>query len=365
MIMDLQINKNIALVELGGSHTECMHLQIKALKESGYNVFIICNSSLFDDFPDKHLFDGYQLHQIEHSIKSQIKCILKTRQFFKRNRITSAVFNTSEINIVRNLLLFPLPAVTNYVGIVHNGKYLESSTSCKIVSRRVRKYFVLSRTIRDCLNIKLNVKVDAFYPIYFPEYPKADLPDKKSGELWITVPGSISPDRKELDSLLTSIENTALDKSVHLILLGKIHGDKYPELAGRISSLSKSNNIVMFDSRVPDDIFSSYMNLSDIVMPLIHADTYGNCRISGSYNLAYGYKIPLYMEQKLSHFPDFKNIALFYDQSQNIAAQINTLAGNREELSKCRENLLSHPIYNTAAQCKHYIDLITYHENRI
>ncbi|MDR1198975.1 MAG: hypothetical protein LBK94_08220, partial [Prevotellaceae bacterium] len=280
--MNTQINKNIALVELGGSHTECMHLQIKALKESGYKVFIVCNSSLFDDFPDKQLFDGYQLHQIEHSVKSKIRCILRTRKFFKRNSISSVVFNTSEINIVRNLLLLPLPAVTNYVGIVHNGKYLESSTSCKMVSRRVKKYFVLSTTVRDCLNIKLNVKVDAFYPVYFPEYRKADLPDKHSGDIWITVPGIISPERKDLDSLLTSIENTELDKSVHLILLGKIHGDKYPELAGRISSLSKSNNIVMFDSRVPNDIFSSYMNLSDIVMPLLSMETYGKYRISGS-----------------------------------------------------------------------------------
>jgi hypothetical protein len=102
------------------------------------------------------------------------------------------------------------------------------------------------------------------------------------------------------------------------------------------------------------------MNLSDIVMPLLSMETYGKYRISGSCNLAYGYKIPLYMEQKLRHVPDFENIALFYDSSHNIAAQINTLAGNRELINKCRENLLSHPIYNTAVQCKNYIDLITY-----
>jgi predicted CoA-binding protein len=67
-----QNNKNIALVELGGSHTECMHLQIKALKESGYKVFLICNSILFDDFPDKTVFNAYQLHKIDHSLKSLI-----------------------------------------------------------------------------------------------------------------------------------------------------------------------------------------------------------------------------------------------------------------------------------------------------
>jgi hypothetical protein len=358
--MNSQINKNIALVELGGSHAECMHSQIKALKDAGYNVFLICNSSIFDNFPDKQVFEAYQLHQIGHSLKSKIECVLKVRKFLKRYNITSVVFNTTEIGIISKLTVFPLPAVINYVGIVHNGKYLESSTSCKQVSRRVKKYFVLSRMIKDSLNIKLNIKVNAFYPIYYPEYPKVNL-HKKTGEIWIAVPGSMAPVRKDLDSLLTSIENITLNKSVHIILLGTIPPEEYPDFTKRILHLSKSNNIVMFDSHIPNDIFSSYLNLSDIIMPLIHIDKpniYGKYRISGSYNLAYGYKTPLYIEQGLSHFSDFKDISLFYDKSQNIAAQINVLVENMELINKCKENLLSHSIFNTAEQCKNYIDFI-------
>jgi hypothetical protein len=206
----------------------------------------------------------------------------------------------------------------------------------------------------------MNIKVDAFYPIYYPDYPKAGLPCAKNDEIWISVPGGMSPDRKDLDLLLRSIENTALNKSVRIILLGSV----YHEFAERIDYLSKSNNIVMFDSRVPNDVFSSYMNLSDVIMPLIHIEnctgTYGRYRISGSYNLAYGYKIPLYIEQQMYQLPDFDNISLFYDKSRNMAAQINTLAENREKIRQCKANLLSHAVYNTTVQCKRYMDLITY-----
>jgi hypothetical protein len=354
-----QSNKNIALVELGGSHTECMHLQIEALKKSGYNVFLICNSFLFDDFPDKTEFDGYQLHQISHSIISQIKNILKVKKFLKKNNINAVVFNTAEINIIRNLLVFSPFSTINYIGIVHNGRYLERSTSCKIISKKVKKFFVLSNIIKDNLNLKLKVKVSVFYPIYYPKYQEVNIPVKKNGEIWITIPGNMSPSGKDLDSLLTSIENNTLNKSIHIILLGSIPVEILPEFVSRILNLSKLNNIMMFNSRIQNDVFYTYMKHADLVMPLLHAEHYGSFRISGSYNLAYGYQVPLYLEQELKNCSTFKNVALFYDKSQNIVEQMNTLIENMDEIKRCKENLLTHSTYNIETQCKQYIDLIT------
>jgi hypothetical protein len=356
--MDTQMNKNIALVELGGSHAECMHLQIKALKDAGYNVFLICNSSLFDNFPDKTVFTAWQLHQTGHSIASQIKNIRKVKKFLKKNKIDTVVFNTTEINIIRNLLIFPLFS-KNYVGIVHNGRYLEKSSSYKIVSKKVKKFFVLSAVIKDNLKLKHQVKIGVLYPVYYPEYRKVNMPAKKNEEIWITVPGAMSPNRKNLDLLLTSIENTALNKSIHIILLGAMPEELFPELVARISYLSKSNNITTFNAHVPNDVFHAYMKYADMIMPIINTENYGTHRISGSYNLAYGYKIPLYVDCEMKDYPDFKDIAVFYDKSQNIAAQINALTENRDKITKCRENLLTHPIYSIETQCRQYINLIT------
>jgi hypothetical protein len=356
--MNTQINKNIALVELGGSHTECMHLQIKALKEAGYNVFLICNSFLFDEFPDKTVFTACQLHQINHAVTSQIKNMWKVKTFLKKNKIDTVVFNTTEINIIRNLLVLPLFS-KNYIGIVHNGRYLEESTSYKIVSRKIKKFFVLSKTIKDNLKLKPEIKTGVFYPVYYPEYREVNIPAKKNNEIWVTIPGAMSPDKKDLDLLLASIENNPLNKSIHIILLGAISRELFPVLVSRISNLSKSTPITMFNSRIPNDVFHTCMKQSDLIMPLINPGYYSTYRISGSYNLAYGYKVPFYVDNEMKNCADFKDIALFYDKSQNIAKQMNTLTENREEIKKCKENLLAHPVYNIKTQCSQYINLIT------
>lgn len=358
--MTEKCNKNIALVELGGSHTECMHLQIKALKNKGYNVFLICNTFLLNDFPEKDFLAGYQLHDMNSSIKKQVATVLRIRKFIRENNIQSIVFNTTEITIVRNLLILRLPKIKNYIGIVHNAKYLESSTTFKFLSRKIKKYFVLSEDVVKTLKPQGNIKVAAFYPIYYPQCPTYKL-EKPENEFWICVPGSMSPKRKDLASLLNALKQTQINRNVRIVLLGTVPPDEYPEFTSDIRSLSQSNKIELFTTRIANDVFAAYMKRSDIVMPLIHpdgkTDFYGKYRISGAYNLAFGYKIPLLLENSLSTFSDFKGVALFYDKT-HIVEQINKLADNNEDFINCKNNLLQHPVYNVETQYERYVDFI-------
>ena len=55
--------KKIALVEMGGSHDECLYAQIRYLKADGHHVTLICNSSLKSNV---EYFDGLDaVHYIE------------------------------------------------------------------------------------------------------------------------------------------------------------------------------------------------------------------------------------------------------------------------------------------------------------
>ncbi|MDR2385658.1 MAG: hypothetical protein LBD80_08385 [Tannerella sp.] len=353
------MNKNIALVELGGSHSECMHLQIKALKEAGYRVFLICNASLCDDFPDKTLFDGLQTHHDTRSLKCRMKIIMETKKFLKRNNISTVVFNTVEISLIRNLTVFSPCSTASYIGVVHNGRYLENSASCRIISRKVKKFFVLSHFIKEHLNIRPGIEVGAFYPVYYPPYGEANIAPKKSDEIWIIVPGAISPQKKDLDLLLNALERNRLHPWVRIILLGRIDAQTAPQHARRIAAIAQSNNITTFSDRVRNDVFHTYMKHADLVMPLIHADNYGAFRISGAYNLARGYKTPLLLEEEQKNCPDFERIALFYDKSQDAVMQINALAENRAIIKQCKEFLRTHPDCDTQTQCRAYIEFIT------
>ena len=356
--MKQSINKNVALLELGGSHTECMHLQIKALKDNGYNIFLICNRKLFDDFPNKHDFKAVQLHDDNKSIKNRLKAILAIRKFFKQNEINTIVINTIEISLVRDLLLFPLPKVRNYVGILHNGKKLNGGNSMfKWYRRRLNKVFVLSKDILKQIDSKGGkyFKTEAFYPIYFPCFNKISI-EKPENEFWISIPGLISLGRKDMSYLLDSLKTTDPNQDVRIILLGQIPENEYEEINLQLEQLSDSYKIVKFESRIPANVFDAYMQLSNIIMPLTNVGHYGFYRISGAYNLAYAYKIPLYLDKELNNFSDFKEIALFYDRSKNIINQINDLSVSDVEI--CKQKLINHPYLNIEEQCRHYIDFI-------
>ena len=351
-----KINKNVALFELGGSHTECMHTQIKALKNNGNDIYLICNDSLVNEFPDTTVFTEIQTHNINKSLKSQITAIKKIRKFLKNNDINTIIINTLEISIVRNLLAFlPLPKVKNYVGLLHNGKKINGKRrrEFKWSRRRVNKIFVLSQNTLQHLNTNnLPFTINYFYPIYFPNYSDINI-SKPENEFWITVLGHMS--RHDVGYIFQSMEKEKLDKSVRIILLGTLLEEEFP-LYKQV--IAESENLVKFNSRVPNNVVDAYLKYSDIVMPLFDHETMGPLRISGAYNSAYGYNIPLYIDNRFKNHIDFKEVALFFDRSENIVNQINQLINNKDEINKCKDALINHPIYSIEKQCEHFINII-------
>ncbi|MDR0729222.1 MAG: hypothetical protein LBF19_03745, partial [Prevotellaceae bacterium] len=59
--MSHPIPKNVALVELGGSHAECLHTQIHYLTTAGYRVHLICDEAVWKQIEEKDRLAGYLL----------------------------------------------------------------------------------------------------------------------------------------------------------------------------------------------------------------------------------------------------------------------------------------------------------------
>ena len=356
--MTKPINKNVALLELGGSHTECMHLQIKALKDYGYSIFLICNCKLFDDFPNKTDFKAYQLFDDKKSVIDKIKQISSIKKFLNQNDINTLVINTLEVTAVRDLLVFPPSTIKNYVALLHNAKKLNKA-HFRYTRKRVKKILLLSKDIENSINIKSkHFKISTLYPIYFPQYPDF-IVEKPDNEFWITIPGFISFKRKNLAYLFKSMQEETLNKGIKFIFLGKVNENEQQEFKDEINKLPNSAVIKTFDSRIPENVFATYIKSSDLILPLVNIDHYKSHRISGAYNLAYGYKIPLYLEAELNNCSDFEGVALFYQKSKNIISQINDLVENNNNVvEKYKQNLLYHSVFNTDAQCKYYIDFV-------
>lgn len=356
-----KINKNIALIEYGGSHTECLYFQLWALKNNGYKVFLICNKSLIERFPDRTLFeDILPLNDVGSGIpfKKKLSDILKIRKFIKKNDINSTVVNTLECRALTYLFLFPMAKCKNIIGVVHYSKYVTKSGTFKWFYRRVKKIFFLSDYLFNNLGeIPKRLTISTFYPIYFPGYTDFPL-EKPEGEFWVCSPGNVWRGNKDALSLIEDMSKNKLNGNVRIIFLGTVE----QPIRDEINKLENPDSIFCYGLYVPQNVMDAYMKKSDVIIPLIHQELnnrrYDTKRISGTYNLAYAYQKPMLLEkQVMESNNDFKDISIAYELD-SIVGTINEISSNKETYSKVLHNIQNHPYLNIKRQAEKYIELI-------
>ena len=322
--------KRIALVEMGGSHDECLYAQIRYLKAGGHEVTLICNSSLKSNVD---YFDGLdQVHYIE--LRSGLKqwIDLRTiRKILKSEKFDRVVFNTAQGNVLKNFLLLPKLKNTQLFGVIHNLRKLEKSHSQKVITKNLEGYFVLNDYLIKTVDAETrkSVNLHPLYTVFYPDYPSKEQ-KKDPNEIWVCIPGQVERSRRDYDALFDSIETSGVGEHIKLLLLGRCeHADgDGTYVKKRIAELGIENKVVMWDAFIETDEFYGMLKASDYILPLIHPqhDSYSlyEYQISGSFNLAFGFKKPLLMEQSFTTYQDFKNTSIFYSSS-NLMETVNSL----------------------------------------
>jgi hypothetical protein len=117
---------------------------------------------------------------------------------------------------------------------------------------------------------------------------------------------------------------------------------------------------VTFDNFVPHDLFRSYLEKSDVIMPLIHPSKkefrqFKGLKISGSFNLAFAHKKPLLCDKEFEEYEDFRENSFFYSNSQMVDVT-NRLA---EDSSLIKNKILyKNPKWDFEFQRKKYVEFI-------
>lgn len=325
--------KRIALVEMGGSHDECLYAQVRYLKSAGHHVELICNSSLKSNVD---YFDGLdRVHFIE--LRSGLKQWIDLRIIRKilvKGKFDRIVFNTAQGNVLKNLFLLPKPKNAKRFGVIHNLRKLENSHSQKVITRNLEGYFVLNNYLIDQVKeeIKQQVNLYPLYTVFYPNYPSREQ-EKKEGEIWICIPGQVERSRRDYDSLFASIAESGIQPYIKLLFLGRCeHADgDGAYVKQRVKELGIEKNVVLWDAFIETDEFYGILKQSDYILPLIHPkhESYAlyEYQISGSFNLAFGFKKPLLMETSFSSYDDFKNTSTFYS-TDHLMQVVNQLGGN-------------------------------------
>lgn len=323
--------KKIALVEMGGSHDECLYAQVRYLKSAGHRVELICNHSLKSNVD---YFDGLdRVHFIElRTGLTQWVDLWRIRKLLVKGKFDRIVFNTAQGNVLKNLFLLPLPKKSLRFGVIHNLRKLGKSHSQKVITRHLKAYFVLSDYLIDRVDpeVRKTVKLQPLYTVFYPNYPKVDVA-KLEHEIWICVPGQVERSRRDYDSLFDSIERYGVNKNVKFIFLGRCeHADGDGSyVKQRIAELGVTEQFMLWDSFIETELFYSILQQSDYILPLIHPDhesfSLYEYQISGAFNLAFGYKKPLLMERSFAELEDFKTNAIVYSVA-TMMEQMNALS---------------------------------------
>jgi hypothetical protein len=162
------------------------------------------------------------------------------------------------------------------------------------------------------------IELCSFYPIFFPQI---DTPNiyKPKDEIWICIPGQVEYKRRDYESLFKSIAQYGLPAKIRLIFLGRCmhaHGDGI-RVKKMIDNLGIKSQCLLFDGFVPIDLFFAYIKRSDFILPLIHPNSteskaYGYEKVSGAFNVAFGFKKVMFCDEYYKDNIDFSDSCIFY-----------------------------------------------------
>lgn len=302
----------IALIEVGDFHDECLYSQLQFLQTEDIEVTLFVNEKI------KSRIEGFSspCNIVYLDLSSKVK---KYRCWFNMWRsivfgsFSKVIFNSAESNIYK-FIQFSFPKHIELIGTLHNGQNLKLKPKQKIISKKLNKYFVLNDFVAKAISReKLTTKeLASFYPIFFPKFETSL--QKPENEIWMTVPGVISFDKRDY----SIFKDLKLNDNIKIIFLGRANNTDALTFKEEAKTYPSFKNFVFFEAFIPNDLFHDYIKHSDYILPLIHPNNeffnyFLKYKISGSYNLAFAYKKTMLIEQSFSEIEDFKETAFFYD----------------------------------------------------
>ncbi len=354
--------KKAALIELGGSHDINLYTQLRFLKHGGYHTTLIVDRKLHKQVTELDHVDELRVYDVEGSGFQNFKTMMRLRRFLIDGGFTQVVFNTAQGPLVRALCLFPYPAHIGFSGSLHSLHKLKGSITQNIISRRLKKYFLLARFLRPKVSKYPigNLRFEVFYPMFYMAFPNEPTVQKPAGEIWIGIPGVVEYVRKDYIGLAHALAK--LDKKLPLkfLLLGSADhkAGNGAEFKALINELGVAEYFKFWNGYVSNEDFHAYSKASDAIMPLIHPkgdpeNVYTEYQISGAWNMAYGYKKPLLLASEFASLEDFAKYGIFYTEET-----LPEVLKNLRAVIASQGELYTEPVWQFEYQAKRYVDFI-------
>lgn len=324
-------NDKIAIVEVGGSHDECILTQLSALKKGGKEVVLICT----EDVAKRNMhFADYIVSTVLIETKgkskgAQAKAIWRS---IKSANVAKVVFNTAQGGVIRNVCLKALFSKVEFIGIIHTTRKFEGSFTQKIINRKIKKYLLLSQFLHDKILAPKGIKTDYFYPIAYPQQNNFS----DDTHVIVAILGGVEQRRKDLDGFIQMVQQISV-KDVEFVFLGKSDPqlDDVKKFRVKLKDGGLTDKVKLYDHFVSQKDFDALLSKASFILPLVHpntpsADQYFKNQISGATNVAFGYNIPLLIHEGYHHVHEM-NAGSFYYNLENFDAILKQAIENRQE----------------------------------
>lgn len=350
-----------ALIEFGDSHDELIYSQLKTLQFASIETHLIVNSKLEERLK---IFTGKFFSKFFTPAKKffhDLEIVRDIVVYLNEHNIRTVIINSASGPLVRNFCMIANKEI-EIIGIIHYVDKLKQSLNQKIISSRIKKYFVLNDYLIDVNPHLSNYNIRSLYPVFFP--PHKNIPVNKSNdEIWICVPGKIDFLKRDYLGLIEQLDAAKLNSKVKFILLGEASNPDGEKVKHMLAEKNLAQNFILFDEYVDWDTFLSCVSSCNFIMPLLHPsvprfNTYQNDQISGNFNLAFGLKIPLLLYESFKAKKDFESTSLFYSlETLNglFANEIN----DTKKITSLVDNIINNPKFSFEYQSKLYLDFIS------
>lgn len=317
----------VLIVELSTSHTEIIEPFVSALNDC--QVQLAIPETSWNKISNKSIFSKVYLLDEQRAAKQAAKII-------NDNSFDLIVYNSAQGKNIRNLVLKTFFNKTPVVGFHHNPINLIKSFTQKIINLKVKKYLVLADFNNEYLiqNGFPSENVHSFYPV-----TAVTAVDHSLNKL-ISIPGVLEQDRRDYFGLVDIIkENPKAFDGYQFALLGNSLTHDGPAIKKMVERENLSQYFIFFDGYVQDNILDEHLRKSKFVMPLMHPDNryfeiYLKTKVSGAYNLAYAYQLPLLMHETFATVSEFQTNCVFYEFGDLAKKIQQSVVLNREFYKK-------------------------------
>ncbi|MGB0914444.1 MAG: hypothetical protein ACPGVI_00155 [Crocinitomicaceae bacterium] len=332
--------ENVALMEIGGSHDECLYSQLFALSKSGRKVYLVCTQEIKDRNPHfEALLEDFIIVEFSKSKFKNNGILRGVLNQLKRKNVSKLILNTAQGGKVRNLCVMGLFSKMEFIGIIHTTRKFKGSFTQKIINWKIKKYLLLSEYLLSTVTPPSGSKVDYFYPIRYQGFTKAT---PTNDRLEVTIIGGVENRRKDLDGFITMISNLKTDTNFTFLGKSDQNHDDVKSFQAKLKEFQLESNVQTFDAFVSQEAFNEHLKKTDVILPLVHpntpsADQYFKNQISGAMSVAFGYKIPMLIHEHYK-FIEEMNLSSIYYNSSNFGHRLSETESFKKVRSAMEQN---------------------------